>query len=78
MPFSITTQAAGAAARQRTRGGAAPWTQLEEELRGLLMATWAIRTGRSIPRRPLDELSARELIEFWADEQTATALQPSR
>lgn len=34
-----------------------------------LVTTWIIRTGRSIPPVPVNELSAEEIEDFWADEQ---------
>jgi hypothetical protein len=34
-----------------------------------LFATWAARTGRVLRPVPMHELTAEELIEFWADDQ---------
>ncbi len=33
----------------------------------VLMTVWAIHTGRPLPAVPVNELSAEELEEFWAD-----------
>ncbi|WP_157963846.1 hypothetical protein [Actinocorallia populi] len=35
----------------------------------LLITTWSARTGRTLRRVPVGELSAAELVEFWADDQ---------
>lgn len=48
-----------------------PWMHEEDQLLVLLVATWVLVSGRTPPLRPVDRLSAEELIEFWADEHTA-------
>ncbi|WP_344236356.1 hypothetical protein [Actinocorallia libanotica] len=35
----------------------------------LLVTTWSARTGRTLRPVPVGELSAAELVEFWADDQ---------
>ncbi|MFC7382069.1 hypothetical protein [Sphaerisporangium rhizosphaerae] len=45
--------------------------RLDAELLGLLVTTWAVRTGRTPPARPPQQLTAEELIEFWSDDHTA-------
>lgn len=35
----------------------------------LLVTTWSIRTGRVLRPVPVDELTAAELVEFWADDR---------
>jgi hypothetical protein len=43
----------------------------DELIAYLLIGTWALATGRSLPRDvPIDQLSADELIDFWADPLT--------
>ncbi|HEU5160048.1 MAG TPA: hypothetical protein VFU43_23830 [Streptosporangiaceae bacterium] len=39
----------------------------DELLAFLLILTWSLRTGRTLRAAP-DDLSAEELIEFWAEE----------
>jgi hypothetical protein len=34
-----------------------------------LFTTWAVRTGRVLRPVPVPDLTAEELIEFWADDQ---------
>jgi hypothetical protein len=34
-----------------------------------LITTWATRTGRVLRPVPVSELSAEELVNFWADDQ---------
>lgn len=34
-----------------------------------LITVWAIRTGRELRLAPVSELSAEELVAFWADDQ---------
>ncbi|MEZ0071783.1 hypothetical protein [Planotetraspora sp. GP83] len=51
---------------------AACWMPSDDELLALLLTTWALSTGRIPPARSLDQLTDDELIDFWADEQTAT------
>jgi hypothetical protein len=42
----------------------------DDQLLALLLTTiWATRTGRALPARPVSELSAAELVDFWADDQ---------
>ncbi|MER7212500.1 hypothetical protein [Streptosporangium sp. NPDC000239] len=43
----------------------------DDRLLALLVTTWVLVTGRVPPDRPFDELSADELFDFWADDQTA-------
>ncbi|QXJ25780.1 hypothetical protein AGRA3207_007330 [Actinomadura graeca] len=33
-----------------------------------LITTWSIRTGKSLPCAPIEQLSARQLEDFWADD----------
>ena len=35
----------------------------------ILFTTWAARTGRVLRDVPVSELTADELVEFWADDQ---------
>lgn len=35
----------------------------------VLMTIWATRTGRMLRPVPVSELSAEELVAFWADDQ---------
>jgi hypothetical protein len=35
----------------------------------LLVSAWAIRTGRVLRPVPFNELTAEELVNFWADDQ---------
>ena len=39
----------------------------------LLVSTWELRTGRTLPNVPASELSEQELIDFWADDFIARA-----
>ncbi|WP_424533767.1 hypothetical protein ACOZ38_25880 [Sphaerisporangium viridialbum] len=55
---------------------AAQQVRVDEELLVLLVTTWAIRTGRIPPARPPGQLTAEELMEFWADDQIATGDLP--
>jgi hypothetical protein len=48
-----------------------PWISPEDELLALLLTMWVLHTGR-IPSDTPDQLTPDELIDFWADEQTAT------
>ncbi|GAA3413062.1 hypothetical protein [Streptosporangium vulgare] len=48
-----------------------PWVHNDDQLLTLLVTVWSLTTGRVPPRRPTDELTATELIAFWADDQTA-------
>jgi hypothetical protein len=34
-----------------------------------LFTTWAVRTGRALRPVPVSDLTAKELIDFWADDQ---------
>lgn len=34
-----------------------------------LITTWAMRTGRTPRAVPVSELTAEELVNFWADDQ---------
>jgi hypothetical protein len=34
-----------------------------------LITIWATRTGRMLRAAPISELSAEELVAFWADDQ---------
>lgn len=34
-----------------------------------LVTTWATRTGRMLRPVPVSELTAEELVDFWADDQ---------
>ncbi|NUW32395.1 hypothetical protein HTZ77_13280 [Nonomuraea sp. SMC257] len=54
-----------------------PWAHDDDQLLILLVTTWALATGRTPPGRPADRLTPEELIEFWADEQTASGSPPS-
>jgi hypothetical protein len=49
--------------------GERPCSAAEETLLALtLITTWALTTGRALPRDvPVHQLSADELIQFWAD-----------
>ena len=56
-PLPATKPAAGPAGR-------------DDQLLALLLTTiWATRTGRELPPVPVSELSAAELMDFWADDQ---------
>ncbi|MFC4533908.1 hypothetical protein [Sphaerisporangium dianthi] len=73
LSFATITRTARAAARPaRAATPKARQTRLDEELLGLLVTTWAVRTGRTPPRRPPHQLTAEELMDFWADDETAT------
>lgn len=52
----------------------------DEIIAYLLIGTWALATGRSLPSDiPLDQLSEQELIDFWADPligQEAPGMRP--
>jgi hypothetical protein len=46
----------------------------DELLGSLLISTWSLTTGRRLRADvPPDELTEHELIEFWADDQLASA-----
>jgi hypothetical protein len=47
----------------------APFWRADAALARSLFTTWAIRTGRALRLVPVAELTAEELIEFWADDQ---------
>lgn len=49
----------------------------DDELLALLLATWVLHTGRIPPGCAPAELSGEQLIEFWADEQTASGDLPA-
>ncbi|GAA1276823.1 hypothetical protein Psi02_00100 [Planotetraspora silvatica] len=49
----------------------APWMSPDDELLSLLLTMWALHTGR-LPADTPDHLTPEQLIDFWADEQTAT------
>ena len=56
-PVPATKPAAGPAGR-------------DDQLLALLLTTiWATRTGRELPPVPVSELSAAELMDFWADDE---------
>ena len=52
-----------------TRADVRPDAQDDQRLALLLTIIWAARTGRVPPRGPVSELSAGELMDFWADDQ---------
>jgi hypothetical protein len=45
------------------------WSAADAALARLLFTTWAVRTGRVLRAVPITELTAEELIDFWADDQ---------
>lgn len=47
----------------------ATWSSADLEMARMLFTVWAARTGRILPAIPVADLSAEELIEFWADDQ---------
>lgn len=49
--------------------GAPMWSIADVMLARSLFATWAARTGRTLRAVPVTELTAEELLEFWADDQ---------
>ena len=49
----------------------------EDQLLAMLLTTiWAVRTGRTLPPVPVNELSAEELVNFWADDQLEQPPEP--
>jgi hypothetical protein len=50
-------------------GGSAALDPADEQLARILVLMWSLASGRRLPSgvRP-DELSAEELIDFWADD----------
>lgn len=65
-----------ATSRRRPGHPPSPWIHDDDQLLVLLVTTWALATGRIPPDRPADQLTAGELIAFWADEQTVTGRLP--
>jgi hypothetical protein len=56
-------------AARRTAG-----TAEDALLAAVLVRMWALASGRSLPREvPLGELTAEELITFWADDFSAAS-----
>lgn len=52
-----------------TYPGEQDWSPADMVLVGLsLFTVWATRTGRSLREVPIVELSAQELMDFWADD----------
>jgi hypothetical protein len=49
--------------------GAPMWSAADAALARSLFTTWAVRTGRVLRAVPVTELTAEELIDFWADDQ---------
>lgn len=45
------------------------WWAADAVLALPLFTTWAVRTGRSMRPVPVPDLTAEELIDFWADDQ---------
>jgi hypothetical protein len=45
------------------------WSRTDAVLALALFTVWAARTGRNLRPVPLSELTAEELITFWADDQ---------
>lgn len=45
------------------------WLPDDIALAQALFTVWATRTGRTLRAVPLSDLTACELIEFWADDQ---------
>jgi hypothetical protein len=43
----------------------------DDNLTLLLVSTWELRTGRTLPSASAADLSEQELIDFWADDHTA-------
>jgi hypothetical protein len=57
-------------ADRRSAPGAHASSPAEQAMLALaLITTWAARTGRNLRDVPVDELTAEELEEFWADDQ---------
>jgi hypothetical protein len=48
-----------------------PQRSNDELIAFTLIRTWALLSGRSLRRVPVDQLSEDELIEFWADSVTS-------
>lgn len=45
------------------------WSPIDAVLALSLYTIWVARTGRFLRNVPISELTAEELIEFWADDQ---------
>lgn len=45
------------------------WSRADAVLALSLFTVWAARTGRNLRPVPLSELTAEELVAFWADDQ---------
>ncbi|GLW12726.1 hypothetical protein Misp01_78540 [Microtetraspora sp. NBRC 13810] len=43
-----------------------------EQVAGMLVVIWALRSERIPLMPPYDQYSAEQLVDFWADETTAT------
>ncbi|WP_067829142.1 hypothetical protein [Actinomadura kijaniata] len=56
-----------AAIGRRSWGSPSAPRSEQEHLALLLMAIWALRTGRPLPPGTPADLSEDELVEFWAD-----------
>jgi len=51
------------------------WTPDDIALARTLFTVWAARTGRELRAVPVTELTADELIEFWADDQLGDPIE---
>jgi hypothetical protein len=62
----------GAISRRNFRGKPADWGNEDELLARVLVTSWTLATGRTLPAGgPPHSHSADELISFWADDQIA-------
>jgi hypothetical protein len=66
---SVTVAARVAAQRQRNEPVVPTNPKSEDELLAcLLISTWSVLTGRTLRAAAPADLTAEELIEFWADD----------
>ncbi|MGW4644016.1 hypothetical protein ACWEN6_36230 [Sphaerisporangium sp. NPDC004334] len=73
LSFATVTRAARMGAKPPRHAAPHPReARLDAELLGLLITTWAVRTGRTPPAGPPHQLTPEELIAFWSDPQTAS------
>jgi hypothetical protein len=79
MPARIPSDALGdgipaPSAGAQPPAGACPAHSDDDLLAALLIRMWTLASGRSLPRDvPPDQLSAEELISFWADDMSPPA-----
>lgn len=77
MPHAAVPCAFSGAYGCQPRCLSAPVPPGDDQLLTLLVTAWALDTGRIPPTRPPEQLTAAELIDFWADDQTATGNPPA-